>query len=185
MVKIVSKAPKEYLKQGLNLCGACSVKAILSAYGKDDKEKAQDYLPGILKYVRPPTGKILIDVLKSYGFNASLESAKHLSDQERLSLLKELIDKDTPVMLRIGNGYLPNGKHSKLIAAFIGHWITLWGYNDDEGVFYVYDPYLSIKRYDKTIPIGNVKRTFDEVLRDMGYGFPFARRYNYIRLDAE
>ena len=36
MIKILANHPKEYLEQGLTQCGAFSVKAILSAYGKDE-----------------------------------------------------------------------------------------------------------------------------------------------------
>lgn len=83
-------------------------------------------------------------------------------------------------MLRIGNGYLKSGKYSPFIASFMGHWITLWGYNDKEKAFYVYDSYVPARRHNKTIPIGNTKRTYEEVLRDWGKGFPHSRRYLYI-----
>lgn len=34
---ILTRKPEEYLKQGLSHCGVYSLKAILSAYGKDNK----------------------------------------------------------------------------------------------------------------------------------------------------
>lgn len=43
MIKILTRIPKEYLEQGFTQCGAFSVKAILSAYGKDDKKHPRDY----------------------------------------------------------------------------------------------------------------------------------------------
>src|SRR3989338_3949609 len=141
MIKVLTKSPKEYLKQGFSGCGAHSAKAILSAYGKDDKKDPYDYHTNLLaKYTgAPTTATTWVKVLKSYDIEAKFGNAKHLSDSERIKLLKNLLDKDVPVMLRIGNGYLPNGNYSNFTASFIGHWITLWGYNDEQKIFYVYD----------------------------------------------
>ena len=181
---IVSRAPKEYLKQGLSLCGAYSVKAILSAYGKDDKANPADYIPNIFfRYIRKPTMHIWPKVFESYGITAKIGNTKHLSEVQRIQLLKNLIDQDTPVMLRIGNGYLSIGRYNNFIASFIGHWITLWGYNDKEKAFYVYDSCVPTERHDKTIPIGNTKRTYIEILRDWGKGFPFRWRHSYITIN--
>ena len=160
MEKILSHRPKEYLEQGLSQCGAFSVKVILSAYGKDEKKHPRDYQPNLLaKYTGINHGLALWPkVLKSYGIPAERGRTKHLSDEQRIELLKRFIDEDKIAMLRIGNGYSKSGKYSSFVASFVGHWITLLGYNDDEKVFYVYDSYVSLKRHDKTIPIGNTKR---------------------------
>lgn len=181
---VVSRAPNEYLKQGFSLCGAYSVKAILSSYGKDDKAKAVDYIPNVIaRYIRMPTMNIWPKVFKSYEITANIGNSKHLSNEQRIKLLKSLMGKDTPIMLRIGNGYLPNGKYSNITGSFFGHWITLWGYDDEEKIFYVYDSCTPINKYDKTIPIGNTKRKFEEVIRDWGKGFPFRWRYSYITIN--
>jgi len=183
MIRVVSKAPKQYLKQGLSQCGAYAVKAILNAYGKDDRARPRDYQPNPLaKYTSITGSNTWPKLLQSYGLNAKRGSTRLLSNEERIELFKNLIDKDTPVMLRIGNGYLPSGKYSKFIASFMGHWITLWGYNDEEKVFYVYDSCVPLERHDKTIPTGNTKRTYDQILRDVCQGFPWQWRYHYIRL---
>ena len=121
-------------------------------------------------------------VLRSYGIPAERGDAKKLTDEQRIVLLEKLIDEDKVVMLRIGNGYSKSGKYSSFVASFLGHWITLWGYNDDEKVFYVYDSYVSLKRHDKRIPIGNTKRTYAEILRDWCKGFPPMWRYGFIKV---
>lgn len=183
MIKILTHAPKEYLEQVFTQCGAFSVKAILSAYGKDDKKHPRDYNPTVLgKYASLVGVYTWPRVLESYGLHAERGNTKDLSDEQRLEFLKETINKDNAIMIRIGNGYLKNGKYSSLAAYFIGHWITLWGYNDEEKVFYVYDSYVPLKRHDKTIPIGNTKRTYSEVLRDWGKGFPPAWRFSFIKV---
>ena len=166
MVKILTRTPKEYLEQGLTQCGAFSVKAILGAYGKDDKKYPRDYQPNFLAKHTGISGGLILwpKVLRSYGIPAERGDTKKLTDRQRIELLEKLIDEDKVVMLRIGNGYSKSGKYSSFVASFLGHWITLWGYNDDEKVFYVYDSYVSLKRHDKTIPIGNTKRTYAENL---------------------
>lgn len=184
MIKTLTHAPKEYLEQGLTQCGAYSVKAILSAYGKDDKQYPHDYQPNFLaKYTGINRGLILWPkVLQSYGVSAQRGATKKFSNEQRIELLKKFIDEDKVVMLRIGNGYSKSGKYNSFVASFMGHWITLWGYNDEEKVFYVYDSYVSLKRYDKTIPIGNIKRTYAEMIRDWGKGFPPIWRYSFIKV---
>ena len=183
MTKLLTHSPKEYLEQGLSQCGAFSVKAILGAYGKDDKKHPRDYQPNFLaKHTGINRGLILWPkVLQSYGVFAERGDAKKLTDEQRTELLKKLIDEDKVVMLRIGNGYSKSGKYSSFVASFMGHWITLWGYNDDEKVFYVYDSYVSLERHDKTIPIGNTKRTYAEILRDWGKRFPPMWKYSFIK----
>lgn len=61
---------------------------------------------------------------------------------------------------------MKNGSYNPLLAKFFGHSITLWGYDDNEQVFYVYDSAVSINLYDKDIPVGNKKRTYTQILRD-------------------
>ncbi len=181
---IVSRAPKEYLEQGLTHCGAYSVKAILSAYEKDVKRHPRDYQPNLLaKYTGITNGSITWPkVLQSYGVPAQKGDVRKLSDYQRIKFLKKLIAKDKPVILRIGNGYFPNGKYSNITGSFFGHWITIWGYNDKEKAFYVYDSCVPLEKHDKTIPIGNTKRTYEEILRDWGKGFPYSQRYRYITI---
>lgn len=71
-------------------------------------------------------------------------------------------------MISIGNGYLSDGKYSRLRSFFIGHWITLWGYDDAKKIFYLYDSAISKDDYDANILIGNKTRTYLQVLRDWG-----------------
>ena len=183
MEKILSRHPKEYLEQGFTQCGAYSVKAILSAYGRDDKKHPRDYNPTVLgKYASLVGVYTWPRVLESYGLYAESGNTKNLSDSQRLEFLRETINKDNAIMIRIGNGFLKNGKYNPLVSYFIGHWITLWGYNDDKKSFYVYDSYLPLEKHNKIIPSGNTIRTFSEILRDWGRGFPPARHYSFVNV---
>lgn len=187
---ILSIKPKEYLKQGLSHCGAYSTKAILSAFGKDSKNDPREYHTFWLNKLLG-TGlwnSYWVNVLCSYGLKASTVSAHKLNDQEKLILLKSLLSENNPVMILIKNGYLSGGRYSSLQAIYMPHWVTLWGYSDQEEVFYLYDSAVSPEDYDKDIKIGNKKRTYKEVLRDwQGTFFEqifWNREYFYIKIES-
>ena len=175
---VVSKKPKEYLKQGLTGCGAYAVKGILSAYGKDDKHHPLEYsIIAVLPFI--PTWRRWVKILRSYGLDARCDFARRLSPKERLVRLKELLRQDTPVMLLIGNGYRGCGTWHKWQWRIVSHWITLWGFDDEKGLFYIYDSCVPKKCYDMSLPTGNVARSYEQVLRDMEGGQPWWRRHCY------
>jgi len=121
MNKILTHRPKEYLEQGLIHCGAFSVKAILSAYGKDDGRRPHDYNTTILGKLFSLAGpKTWPRVLMSYGFNVERNRVRNIWNEERLKFLKETIDHDSAIMIRIGNGFLKNGRYNSLVAYFPG-----------------------------------------------------------------
>lgn len=169
---VVSKKPKEYLVQGPSHCGTYSVKAILSAFGLDTKGHPKEYHTN--KFGRL-TGLTLgkrywINILKSYGFDSKIDSADNLSDEEKISFLKTLLSKDTPVMIRIGNGYYHGKEYNPILGKIVVHWITLWGYDDQKQIFFVYDSGMLKKHWDKNLPTGNTIRTYQEILRDWNFG---------------
>lgn len=161
--------PAEYLKQGFSHCGAYSVKGILSAYGLDNKGHPKEYHPG---WFGRFTGVTLNSqywprVLRSHGLRAEVKSAKHIPGNKKLDVLKQLLVEGNPVMVSIGNGYLPNGEYNAFRGkVVVGHWITVWGYDDEEKAFFVYDSAVPKDRYDKSVPVGNIKRTYTQMLRD-------------------
>ena len=180
---IVSKKPKEYLKQGPTGCGLYSIKGILSAYGKDDGRNPFAYWSGgILPFIT--TRLRLVNILRSYGFDAKWECARELSNEQKIAALKKLLCYDAPVMMHIGNGYRKNGIWSKLRWRVVSHWITLWGFDDEKEIFYIYDSCVPLRYYDKSIPVGNVQRAYGQVLRDWHGGPRWWWRYGYIKLTS-
>jgi len=168
---ILSVKPVEYLTQGISHCGAYSVKAILSAFGKDDKKRPEEYHPNFFnRFTGLTLGKNYYSkILNKYGIITEFKSAKNLPDVEKIGLLKTLLSENVPIMIRIGNGYFRSKKYNPFLGKIINHWITLWGYNDKKMVFYIYDSGLTKNLYDD-VPIGNTKRTYDEILRDWNFG---------------
>jgi len=180
MNKIINVKPKEYLEQGIRYCGGYTMKAILSAYNLDDNMHPKDYIP-LLGKIIGTFPRMIQQTLKEYGLNCSIKTAASLSDIKKLEAIKNELNKNRPVILFIGNGYTKRGKYYWLGQKLISHWISVWGYNDDKKVFYLYDSYYSKK--DK-LPIGNVKRTYSQVLRDWRGTF-YTKSYLYISLDKK
>jgi len=154
-------------------CGVYSVKAILSAFGLDDKKHPKEYHTNwIGKHLFSfAIGQKYYDkIFQSYGVQSETKTAKKLPNEEKLKLLKELLSQDNPVMIRIGNGYLTE-KYNSILGKLVPHWITLWGYDDDsKQLFYVYDSGLPKKAWSTNLPIGNTTRTYQEILRDWNFG---------------
>lgn len=169
---VLSKRPREYLKQGLSHCGTYCVKAILSAFGLDDKKHPKEYHTNWIgrSLFSFATGKRYYDkIFASYGIRTETNTAKHLSNEEKLKLLNTILREDSPVMIRIGNGYISD-QYNSVLGKIIPHWITLWGYDDGKGIFYVYDSGLPKKYWNSNLPTGNTTRTYREILRDWDFG---------------
>lgn len=168
---ILTFRPKEYLQQGLSHCGVYSIKGILSAFGKDKTGHPKEYHPGWFGRITGMTlgRQYYINILRRYGINAVLKSAAKLNTDEKISLLKSILAKNTPIMMRIGNGYNTD-KYEPLFGRLQGHWITLWGYDDSDRIFYVYDSGLPRQYWNVELPIGNTTRTYEEIIRDWNFG---------------
>lgn len=188
---ILSIRPREYLVQGPSHCGAYSVKGVLSAFGKDDKNHPKEYHTNWFSRLTGATlGKnYWPKILSCYEINAEFKTANSLSSEEKINLLKSLLAQDTPVMILIGNGYFRSNKYNLILGKIVTHWVTLWGYDDKEKIFYVYDSGLSKNLYNQ-VPIGNTKRTYKEILRDWNFGtwqfwawYVSLKNYNYIKID--
>lgn len=163
----LSIKPKEYFKQDRNYCGMYSIKGILSAYGKDDKKNIRDYsLSWFGKYTGYTFPWTFSKILNKYNLKAKIGFLKNNSNKD-LQLKKLLIQNNAPLTLLVSNGYLSSDDYSSRKAKITFHWITLWGYDDNENVFYVYDSTVPKNFYDNDIPIGNKKRTYNEIIRDV------------------
>ena len=182
---VLSDGPKEFHEQGPMFCGAYSVNAILESFGEkssDNLRTLYSSFPGRLMGLSIPSDMTKWqEVFASHGLQAEIGSAKERSPEERLQLLKSLLTGGNRIMIRIGNGYGLDGKYRKWQSKLVGHWHTLWGFDDSEKNFYVYDSAVRRRLYDRDIPIGNKKRTYDEVMRDWeGPIYPCYEPYQYI-----
>lgn len=185
----VNKIPKEYLKQGIVHCGVYTAKAVLEAFDKGVHKDPRKYHVSFLNKI---TGTIfrsqdLIDVFREYGLRTKAVCTKDYDDSQKLFILKKFLFKDKPVPVFIGNGYTySHGTegYSPIKALLVGHIISIWGYNDSEKAFYLYDSTVPKDYYNRDIPIGNVKRNYTDFLRD--WKGSFHRRwlspYTYLEI---
>lgn len=176
VIKAVRHAPKSYNHQKGLTCGEYNIRGILEGFNIS-------YQPPAKKPLRVRVfGLSFIEdigmLLRIHGLSASIRHASNLRDNERLKIIKEHIDKDEPVLVAIGNGHLKRNVYCSIARIFIGHFITVYGYNANKDIFYVYDPYLK-GIYREEIPVGNEVRTFREFLRD--WNGPFY--YRFINMD--
>jgi hypothetical protein len=174
--KVVRYTPQEYPHQQGLTCGEFNLMGILAAfnldYHKPERVRLRIWLLGY-SFIQD-----IADRLEAHGLSAPVRHANHLSDDNKLDLLKSQLDQDQPVLMAIGNGHLNRGRYVPLARFFLGHFITLYGYSDRERRFYIYDPYLE-GDYPDEIPVGNEIRSYDQLLRD--WRGPFY--YRFIGMD--
>lgn len=119
----------------------------------------------------------IVKRLREYGFNVSIKRANKFSNKEKINILKNEINKNHPVILLVSSNCNEQGKYvSKKNNENLGHWISLWGYNESD--FFVYDSAVAKKYYDK-IPIGNSKRSYKDIIK-IWKGSSFFRFSSYL-----
>ena len=175
-VNIVPRLPSQYPHQAGLTCGEYNARTVLDAFGieyqPDDRPRLRVRMFG-LSFVTD-----LRQAIVRHGVEAEIRHATELHDESRLALLRGHIDSHEPVILAIGNGHLSRDRDSALARAVLGHFITIYGYDAEREVFFVYDPYLEGDP-PESLPAGNVERTSREVLRD--WRGPFY--YRWIGMD--
>ncbi len=162
-VNVVPRLPSEYPHQVGLTCGEYNVRAVLDAfcipYRSDQQPRLRVRAFG-LSFVSD-----LQRALARHGLDAEVRHATELHDESKLALLRGHIDSHEPVILAIGNGHVSRNRDSALARTLAGHFITIYGYDAERDVFFVYDPYLRDEP-PEPLPAGNVERTSEEILRD-------------------
>ena len=79
----------------------------------------------------------LVSVIKKYGLQCKILNCRFKRKSEKLKILKQEVLKG-PVILSIANGLTKESFFSRKKALTHWHYISLWGYNDEEECFYVY-----------------------------------------------
>jgi len=152
-------------QQNVPYCGGFSVAGILSAYHMDTAQPAAEHMSWLGRLIGGMGPSDMIKSLKLAGLNGTVQRANNFSDTEKIDMLKGEIYKGCPVLLLIGNGFNKDGTYSDMKSRGITHlhWITLWGYHDNG--FFIYDSVAHPYQYE-LIPIGNVERNNNEILRE-------------------
>lgn len=80
----------------------------------------------------------IMKVLRKNGLEYEILKARKMDNEKKLNFLKSYL-KRGPIILLIGNGQTKKHFFSRKKALTHRHYITLWGFDDKEGIFYVYD----------------------------------------------
>lgn len=183
----VGRAPHTYAIQGLSGCGGFSAKAILESFGKrvpPDPIELYPYFSRILHWGLPSAPVHWQHLFGRSGLVAQVHQLSSRSQTENVEVMKGYLRRGIPLMVRIGNGYLPNGRYAASLSWLIGHWVTVWGFDDKRECFYVYDSCVPSNRLDRSIPVGNVVRTYQDMLRDASRGgLPRRWRNTFISVE--
>ena len=76
-------SPVSYPKMRITNCGFYAVKAILSAYNKDTKEKPTDYHTKFLgKTIGFASPETLVEIFKNHGVSTEIKNAEGLSNRQ-------------------------------------------------------------------------------------------------------
>ncbi len=119
-----------------------------------------------LTYLMTPWG--IMKVLRKNGIKYQSIKAKRMSDEERLVFLKQHL-RTWPLILLIGNGMTKKGGFSWRKSLHYWHYITLWGFNDKEQVFYVYDSNTK-RETEQYLMKGTIKIPYPYILKSRSIG---------------
>lgn len=117
------------VKQGWNNCGPANITMALSYYGW---RQSQDYALQFLKPDREDKNVSPWELVDFVNEQSQVRALYRVGGD--MELLKQLLSNQLPVIIE--TGYLYEGSD------WLGHYQTVVGYDDTQGVFYVYDSYL-------------------------------------------
>lgn len=121
----------------------------------------------------------ILKLLKKYGLHPKIGFLKG-KKEAKIDQLKNKL-KAWPVILMISHAYDAKVRFNLLRALWFHHYISIWWYNEKEGIFYAYDSSVATN-IKKDIPIGNTVFTYNEIIRYWKYTVIWLVRNLYISL---
>ena len=179
-VCLARSLPSTYPQQVGLSCGEANARSVVESFGiKYSPPTRSTWMVRLFGY---SLLRDLRELLEAHGLVAPIRSAADLGDSAKLDALRSHIRTGLPVMIAIGNGHLGRGRYVPAARQLIGHYLTLYGFDDANETFFVYDSYLAGEP-DERLPAGNESRTYRETLRDWRGPFYYpliGRKYVYI-----
>jgi len=178
--QVALSLPQAYPRQEGLSCGETNARSVIESFG--------------LSFERPtrPGWKVrlfgysllrdLRSLMESHGLSAPIRSAASVNAPARLDVLRSHLRKGYPIVIAIGNGHLRRGRYVPAARVLLGHYLTLYGFEDASETFFVYDSYLDGEP-EGPLPAGNETRTYAETLRDWRGPFYYpliGRRHAYM-----
>ncbi len=159
----VLKSPTYYpLQTKIGYCWPEQIKIIVEANGKSHYKHTSFYTDTLLqKYLGGMMPWQILKLLKKYGFHPKIGLLKGKKKHKIEQLQHKL--QAWPVILMIAHAYNEKTRFHLLRALWYHHYISIWGYNEKERIFYAYDSSIATT-IKKDIPIGNTTFTYDEII---------------------
>ena len=168
MQYIVSRFPSSFpLKDNRRgTCGMYSLKAIIEWYNGSQINNYKNYASDRFSrktWYMFPWG--LMKVLRESWLPCKRIHCRRTRKEKKIEILKYLLHK-WPVILLISHAYSSTKNFSLQRAFRLQHYITLWWYDDEKRIFYVYDSNTEKAHHrGDTLPVGNIILEYDKLLR--------------------
>ena len=147
------------------MCGMYTLKAVIEWYNWSQIAHHKNYASWWLSrktwYMLPGW---LLNVLNQSWLSAKRVYCRWMTRTKKLEMLKSLLHQG-PVILLISHAYSSTRDFSFRRACSLQHYITLWWYDDEKRIFYVYDSNTQ-KSHHKgtTLPVGNILLEYNKLL---------------------
>lgn len=106
----------------------------------------------------------LMKILQQSWLSVKRIYCRWIRKQQKLDILKSMI-RQGPVILLISHAYSSKRYFSFRRACTLQHYISLWWYDDNKRVFYVYDSNTEKTHHiGTTLPVGNIILSYDSLL---------------------
>lgn len=163
MSATIARAPRSYPGQVGLTCGEANARSVIDSFGVAYQTPSRTRI-----WVKLFGHSLLTDLrllMEAHGLAAPVRHAGRLNRDLKVRVPKSHVDAGNPVVVAIGNGHLRRGRYVWWARLLLGHYLTVYGYDDARRVFYVYDSYLR-GRPPAPLPAGNETRSYAEMLRD-------------------
>lgn len=172
--------PGLYPRQVGLTCGEANARSVVESFGiRYSPESRPGWVVRLLGY---SLMRDMRRLLTWNGLDVEVGRAADLDPDEKVRLLKSHIDAGEPIILSVGNGYLRRGRYSRWATFVLGHYLTIYGYDEGRDLFFVYDSFLD---GDPPEPLaaGNDTRGYLDLIRDWQgplYYPIIGRRFAYL-----
>lgn len=167
MYYIVPRFPSSFSSKDerRGTCGMYTLKAVIEWYNQSQinnyRYYANDRLSKKTWYMLPWW---LMKVLRQSWLSARRIYCRWMRKEQKLDILRSMI-RQGPVILLISHAYSSKRYFSFRRACTLQHYISLWWYDDDKRIFYVYDSNTEKTHHiGNTLAVGNIILSYDSLL---------------------
>lgn len=131
MQRVVAGLPKSYPHQVGLTCGETNAKSVIASFGVPYRPFRSSIWVRLFGY------SLLNDLrqlLQAHCLSATIGQAGELDDASKIDALRRHIDHGSPVILSIANGYRRRGHYLPWARLLVGHYATVYGYDDAQQV---------------------------------------------------